>query len=229
MEEQNKEFNEEQVREQISLEVRNELNNLGYRILEQDEIGARDMTRLVNRFKNAKIDYDKECDRINNRYKEDIANEKIKVLDYDFKLDKASYEEEIDKIIEADQQRRLAEAERLQADKDYKVEKKEAIEMLALLRGAGVEATDEIFMDMITPLIEAKDIKGLQVAKLLAGNATNEWIIDKATDNISDYFANSELAQFGASAKEFINTGEAQLTLSLYMNRFEQMLKGGKK
>lgn len=225
MEEQNKEFNEEQVREQISLEVRAELNNLGYRILEQDEVGARDMTRLVNKFKNAKIDYDKECDRINNRYKEDIANEKIKLLDYDFKLDKASYGEEIDKIIEADQQRRLAEAERLQADKDYKATKKEAIEMLCMLKGAGVDIPDNIFLDTINPLIGAKDIKSLEIARLLGGNTINEYIIDKSIDSINQYFANNELAEFGKSAKEFINKGEAQLTLALYMSKFEQMLK----
>lgn len=227
MEEQNN-FNEEQVKQEISDQVRAELNNLGYRILEQDQIGARDLTRLVNRFKNAKIDYDKECDRINNRYKEEVAQSKLKIVEEDFKYERQSLCEDIDKIIEQDKERRLAEAERLQADKDYKVEKKEAIEMLALLRGAGVEATDEIFMDMITPLIEAKDVKGLQVAKLLAGNATNEYIIEKATDNINAYFNNQELADFGSSAKEFINTGETSLSLTLYMHRFEQILRGGK-
>ena len=188
--EQENNFNEAEMREKITDEVRAELNNMGYRILEQDEVGGRDMCRLVNKFKNAKIDYDKECDRINNRYKEDIANEKIKVLDYDFKLDKASYMEEIDKIIEADQQRRLSEAQKLQADKDYKEEKREAIELLCALKGAGVDITDEVFLDTINPLIGAKDIKSLAIARLLGGNTTNEYIIDKAVDNINNYSIN---------------------------------------
>ena len=131
----------------------------------------------------------------------------------------------IDKIIAEDNQRRLAEAEKLQSTKDYKADKKEAIEMLCLLRGAGVDITDSVFLDTIEPLIEAKDIKGLEVIRLLAGNKVNEYLVDKATDNINNYFNNEELRQFGASAKQFINTGEAELTLSLYMNKFEQMLR----
>ena len=221
-------FNEQEVKERISDEVRTELSEMGARILEQDEVGGRDMCRLVNKFKNAKIDYDKECDRINNRYKEDIANEKIKVLDYDFKLDKASYKEEIDKTIDAEKQRRLAEAQRLQADKDYKEAKNEAIKMLCMLKGAGVDITDEIFMDTINPLIGAKDTKALGIARLLAGNKVNEYLVDKSVDTINNYFTNSDLAAFGQSAKEFINTGEAELTLSLYMNKFENILRGDK-
>ena len=228
MEGQGNTFNEAEVKEQISLEVRAELNNLGYRILEQDEVGARDLCRLVNRFKNTMIEHDKEVDRINNRYKEEVANSKLKVLEQDYKLDKESLVEDIDKILAEDKERRLAEAQRLQADKDYKATKKEAIEMLCMLKGAGVDITDEIFMDTINPLIEAKDIKSLGIARLLAGNKVNEYIVDKSVDSINNYFNNQELADFGKSAKEFINTGEAELTLRLHMNRFEQILKGGK-
>ena len=228
MENQENTFNEQEVREQISQEVRAELNNMGYRILEQDEVGGRDMCRLVNRFKNAKIDYDKECDRINNRYKEEVAQSKLKIVEEDFKYERQSLCEDIDKILAEDKERRLNEAQKLQADKDYKEAKNEAIKMLCMLKGAGVDIPNELYMDMITPLISAKDLKGLQVAKLLAGSTSNEYIIEKATDNINSYFANSELAEFGKSAKEFINKGEAQLTLSLYMAKFENQLRGGR-
>ena len=216
-------FNEQEVKEQISQEVRAELNNMGYRILEADEISSRDMVRLVNAYKNKLIDHDKEVERIKGRYSDTVAESKLNVLEADFRYDKESLAGDIDKIIEQDRDRRLAEAERLQADKDYKTSKKEAIEMLCMLRGAGVDITDSVFLDTIEPLIEAKDIKGLEVIRLLAGNKVNEYLVDKATDNINNYFNNEELRQFGASAKQFINTGEAELTLSLYMNRFEQM------
>ena len=218
-------FNEQEVKEQISQEVRAELNNMGYRILEADEIGSRDLCRLVNNFKNKLIEHDTEAERIKGRYSDTVAESKLNVLEQDFRYDKQDFEQQVDKIIEQDQQRRLAEAERLQATKDYKADKKEAIEMLCLLRGAGVDITDSVFLDTIEPLIEAKDIKGLEVIRLLAGNKVNEYLVDKATDNINNYFNNEELRQFGASAKQFINTGEAELTLSLYMNKFEQMLR----
>ena len=218
-------FNEQEVKEQISQEVRAELNNMGYRILEADEIGSRDLCRLVNNFKNKLIEHDTEAERIKGRYSDTVAESKLNVLEQDFRYDKQDFEQQVDKIIEQDQQRRINEAERLQATKDYKADKKEAIEMLCLLRGAGVDITDSVFLDTIEPLIEAKDIKGLEVIRLLAGNKVNEYLVDKATDNINNYFNNEDLRQFGASAKQFINTGEAELTLSLYMNRFEQMLR----
>ena len=225
---ENQEFNEQEVREQISLEVKAELNNLGARILEQDEIGGRDMYRLINNYKNKLIDYEVETERINGRYKEDVANSKLAILEQDFRYDKQDFEQQIDKIIEQDRDRRLAEAEKLQSTKDYKADKKEAIEMLCMLRGAGVDITDSVFLDTIEPLIEAKDVKSLEIAKLLAGTDTNQYICDRATDNINNYFNNEDLRQFGASAKQFINTGEAELTLSLYMNKFENILRGGK-
>ena len=84
---------------------------------------------------------------------------------------------------------------------------------------------DDMFMSFINPLIEAKDTKGLEVAKLLSSTDTNKYICDRATQTITDYFNNQELQNFGQSAKQFINTGQAELTLSLYMNKFEQMLR----
>ena len=221
-------FNEQEVKERITDEVKAELNNMGYKLLNQEDVGSRDMCRLIGKFKDKLIEYDAEVERINGRYKEEVASSKLAVLEQDFRYDKQDFEQQVDKIIEQDRDRRLAEAERLQATKDYKADKKEAIEMLCLLRGAGVDITDSVFLDTIEPLIEAKDIKGLEVIRLLAGNKVNEYLVDKATDNINNYFNNQELRQFGASAKQFINTGEAELTLSLYMAKFENILRGGK-
>ena len=228
MENQENTFNEQEVKEQISQEVRAELNNMGYRILEADEIGSRDLCRLVNNFKNKLIEHDTEAERIKGRYSDTVAESKLNILEADFRYDKESLAEDIDKIIEQDQQRRLAEAEKLQNTEEYRADKRQAIEMLCMLRGAGVDITDSVFLDTIEPLIEAKDIKGLEVIRLLAGNKVNEYLVDKATDNINNYFNNQELRQFGASAKQFIATGEAELTLSLYMNKFENILRGGK-
>ena len=225
MENQENTFNEQEVKEQISLEVKQELSKMGYKLLNQDEVGGRDMCRLVNNFKNKLIEHDTEAERIKGRYSDTVAESKLNVLEADFRYDKESLVGDIDKIIEQDQQRRLAEAEKLQNTKDYKADKKEAIELLALLKQAGAEIPDDMFISFINPLVEAKDTKSIAIAKLLAGTDTNQYICDRATDNINAYFNNQELQNFGASAKQFINTGEAELTLSLYMNKFEQMLR----
>lgn len=224
MENQNT-FNEQEARERISDEVRAELNNLGAKILEQDQVGSHEMCKLVTSYKNKLIDYEAEVDRIKQRYSDEVAASKLNVLEADFRYDKESLAEDIDKIIAEDNQRRLAEAEKLQADKEYKATKKESIEMLALLKQAGAEIPDDMFISFINPLVEAKDTKSIAIAKLLAGTDTNQYICDRATQTITDYFDNQELQNFGQSAKEFINTGQAELTLSLYMNRFEAMLR----
>lgn len=219
-------FNEQEVKEQISLEVKQELSKMGYKLLNQDEVGGRDMCRLVNNFKNKLVEHDIEAECIKGRYSDTVAESKLNVLEADFRYDKESLVRDIDKIIEEDQQRRINEAEKLQATKDYKAERKEAIEMLALLKQAGAEIPDDMFMSFINPLVEAKDTKSIAIARLLAGTDTNMYICDKATDNINNYFNNQELQNFGASAKQFIATGEAELTLSLYMAKFENQLRG---
>lgn len=221
-------FNEQEVKDRISDEVRAELNNMGYRILEADEVGSRDMCQLINKFKNKLIEHDTEAERIKGRYSDTVAESKLNVLEADFRYDKESLVRDIDKIIEEDQHRRLAEAEKLQADKEYKATKKESIEMLALLKQAGAEIPDDMFISFINPLVEAKDTKSIAIAKLLAGTDTNQYICDRATDNINAYFNNEDLRQFGDSAKQFINTGKSQLTLSLYMAKFENQLRGGR-
>ena len=226
--EQENNFNEQEVKERITDEVRAELNNLGYKLLDQDQVGGHEMCKLVTSYKNKLVDHDKEVDRIKQRYSEEVAASKLNILEADFRYDKESLVEDIDKIIAEDSQRRLAEAEKLQNTKEYKTTRKEAVQMLCMLRGANVDISDSVFMDTIAPLVEAKDTKGLEIAKLLAGNKVNEYLVDKSVDTINNYFANSDLAAFGASAKEFINTGESQLTLSLYMAKHEAMLRGGK-
>ena len=225
---ENQGFNEEQARERISDEVRAELNNMGYRILEADEVGSRDMVKVVNAYKDKLIDHDKEVDRIKQRYSDEVAASKLNVLEADFRYDKESFAENIDKIIAEDRERRFAEAEKLQNTKDYKADKKECFEILGLLKQAGAEIPDDMFISFINPLVQAKDTKSIAIAKLLAGTDTNQYICDRATDNINSYFNNQELQNFGASAKQFIATGESQLTLSLYMNKFENQLRGGR-
>ena len=225
---ENQEFNEQEVREKISDEVRAELNNMGYRILEADEVGSHEMVKLVNAYKNKLIDHEAEVERIKGRYSDTVAESKLNVLEADFRYDKESFAEDIDKIIAEDNQRRLAEAEKLQNTKEYKASRKEAIEMLCMLRGANVDISDSVFMDTIAPLVEAKDIKGLEIARLLGGNKVNEYLVDKSVDTINNYFADSDLAAFGESAKQFILNNEAELTLSLHMAKYEAMLRGGK-
>ena len=221
-------FNEQEAREKISEEVRAELNNLGYRLLDQDQVGGHEMCKLVTSYKNKLIDHNAEVDRIKQRYSDEVAKSKLSVLEMDFKYDKESLAGDIDKIIEQDQQRRLAEAEKLQADKEYKATKKESIEMLALLKQAGAEIPDDMFISFINPLVEAKDTKSIAIAKLLAGTDTNQYICDRAVQNINSYFNNDDLKQFGDSAKQFILNNEAELTLSLHMAKYEAMLRGGK-
>lgn len=218
-------FNEQEVKEQISLEVKQELSKMGYKLLNQDEVGGHEMCKLVTSYKNKLIQHDTEVDRIKQRYSEEVAKSKLSVLEMDFKYDKESLAADVDKIIAEDRDRRVMEAERLQADKEYKATRKETFEMLALLKQSNAEIPDDMFISFINPLVEAKDTKSIAIAKLLAGTDTNQYICDRAVQNIDNYFNNQELRSFGDSAKKFIATGEAELTLSLYMNRFEQMLR----
>ena len=70
-----------------------------------------------------------------------------------------------------------------------------------------------------------KNKKGFTLVELLAVIVVLAIVMGIAAVAITNVLDTTRKNAYVASAKQFIATGEAELTLSLYMNKFEQMLR----
>ena len=206
----------EDIKTSITQDVMNEISQMGYKIIENNYDGAGKVADLVNKAQQLRASFNDESSRIKNRYKDDIATSKINVLEMDLKYDLESLEAEIDEIVETDRVARLKAIEELQKTDEYKVNRKDCLEMLALLKD--VDVPYDIFMDTIKDVVEAKDEATLRIIQLLAGkSATNTYIVDQALKDISSYKNNEHLKNFSVEAKKYLKTGDVSLTLFSYM------------
>ena len=90
-----------ELKEQITADARADveayINSIGGTIVPTGYDGAKDVARLVDKYNQLKVDRDNEIERINNRYKESIAESKIKIVEENFKYDVKDLEDELDK------------------------------------------------------------------------------------------------------------------------------------
>ena len=200
----------------IKQDIVKEISQMGYKVIENNYDGAGKVADIVNKAQKLRASFNDECNRIRNRYRDDIIASKINVLEMDLKYDLESLETAIEEIVETDRIARLKAIEELQKTDEYKVNRKDCLEMLALLKD--VEVPYDIFMDTIKDVVEAKDEKTLRIIKLLAEkSATNTYIVDQALKDISAYKNNEHLKNFSVEAKKYLKTGDVGLSLFSYM------------
>ena len=157
----------EAIKNDIITDVRAEIGNLGYDIVPTGYDGGKDIAKLVKKAQQLKVDHDKEVNRINNRYKKEIAEDKIKVLEADYRYEMQDLAQDIDKAVEHDACARAEEIEQMQNSDTYKQQKLEAMQTIAMLRQCGAEIPPEIFTDLIADVVAAKDVRSLELIGLI--------------------------------------------------------------
>ena len=206
----------EEIKADVTQYVRDEISQMGYKIIENNYDGAGKLADLVDKAQKLRATFNDESNRIRNRYRDDVATSKINVLEMDLKYDLESLETEIDEIVATDEIARLKAIEELQKSEEYRVNRKDCLEMLALLKD--IEVPYDIFMDTIKDVVEAKDEKTLRIIQLLVGkSATNTYIVDQALKDISVYKNNEHLKNFSVEAKKYLRTGDVGFSLFSYM------------
>ena len=206
----------EDIKTSITQDVMNEISQMGYKIIEDNYDGEAKVADIVNKAQQLRAAFNDESSRIKNRYKDDIATSKINVLEMDLKYDLESLEATIDEIVAEDEIARLKAIEELQKTDEYKANRKDCLEMLALLKD--IDVPYDIFMNTIKDVVEAKDESTLRIIQLLAGkSATNTYIVDQALKDISAYKNNEHLKNFSVEAKKYLKTGDVGLSLFSYM------------
>ena len=206
----------EDIKAGIKQDIVNEISQMGYKIIENNYDGAGKIADIVNNAQQLRASFNDESSRIRSRYRDDIVTSKINVLEMNLKYDLEDLENEIDEIVETDRVARLKAIEELQKTDEYKVNRKDCLEMLALLKD--IDVPYDIFMDTIKDVVEAKDEKTLRIIQLLVGkSATNTYIVDQALKDISVYKNNEHLKNFSVEAKKYLKTGDVGLSLFSYM------------
>ena len=206
----------EDIKTSITQDVMNEISQMGYKVIENNYDGEAKVADIVDKVQQLRAAFNDECLRIKKRYRDDIATSKINVLEMDLKYDLESLETSIDEIVETDRIARLKAIDELQKTDEYKVNRKDCLEMLALLKD--IDVPYDIFMNTIKDVVEAKDESTLRIIQLLVGkSATNTYIVDQALKDISVYKNNEHLKNFSVEAKKYLKTGDVGLSLFSYM------------
>lgn len=209
------------IRDQLVTDIKQELNTAGYEIIPQGYDGGKDLVALNRKMIELKSEYEKEVAKVRDRYSQKVADEKIKLLDYNYKMDRKDLEGEIDNILEKDRIERLDAVDRLQQTEEYQKNKKEALETVALLKQAGVkEIPTEIFLGLTHDIIEAKDSWTLSLLALMTGGM-NAAIVDQIQRNIDQYMSNKDLHNFATETRRHIQTGEDSFSLHAYCKAYE--------
>ena len=209
------------IKSDIIADVKAEIGNLGYDIVPTKFDGGKEIAGLVKKAQALKVEHNKEVDRINNRYKKEIAEDKIKVLEADYRYDMQSLASDIDKALEQDFFVREKEIEELQNSDTYKQQKLEAMQTIAMLRQCGAEIPAEIFTDLIADVVTAKDTKTLELIGLMCGKGMCQAMTEQIIHNVNVSNQNKALTQFADSAKQFLSDGNISLTLMSHMKLYE--------
>lgn len=209
------------IKNDIIADVKAEIGNLGYDIVPTGYDGGKDIAKLVKKAQQLKVDHDKEVSRIKNRYKDDIAEGKIKVLEQDYRYEMQDLACDIDKAVEHDAFARAEEIEQIQNSDTYKQQKLEAMQTIAMLRQCGAEIPPEIFTDLIANVVAAKDIRSLELIGLMCGKGMCQAMTEQIIHNIDISNQNKQLTQFADSAKQFLSDENISLNLMAHMKLYE--------
>ena len=209
------------IKNDIIADVKAEIGNLGYDIVPTGYDGGKDIAKLVKKAQQLKVEHDKEVNRINNRYKQEVAEDKIKVLEADYRYEMQDLAADIDKAVEHDAFARAEEIEQIQNSDTYKQQKLEAMQTIAMLRQCGAEIPPEIFTDLIADVVAAKDIRSLELIGLMCGKGMCQAMTEQIIHNVNVSNQNKQLTQFADSAKQFLVDGNITLNLMAHMKLYE--------
>lgn len=211
----------EAIKSDIIADVKAEIGSLGYDVVPTGYDGGKDIAKAIKTAQQLKVDHDKEVARINNRYKKEVAEDKIKVLEADYRYEMQDLAQEINAAVEQDFFAREKEIEQIQNSDDYKAKKLEAMQTIAMLRQCNADIPPQIFTDLIADVVAAKDTRTLELIGLMCGKGMCQAMTEQVIHNVNVSNENKQLTQFADSAKQFLSDGNISLTLMAHMKLYE--------
>lgn len=207
------------IKEDIMRDVRNEIakNNT---VIPTGYDGGKEIAKLVKKAQTLKADYVEQVEKIDRRYKEEVANSKKAVLEQDMRYEMKSLAEDIDAAVEEDRIAREDEKARLLASDEYKDQKMENMQLIAMLAQAGADIDYQTFMELANVAISAGDTTAIKYMGMMSGKQNASFANDIIHQiNIAEQ--NKALTQFADSAKQFLVDDNLSLTLMSQMALYE--------
>ena len=182
--------------------------------------GGREISKLVKKAQSLKADYVDQVQKIEARYSKEVSNSKKAVLEQDMRYEMKSLAEDIDRAVEEDRIAREDEKARLLASDEYKDQKMENMQLLAMLAQANADIDYQTFMELANVAISAGDTTAIKYMGMMSGKQNASFANDIIHQiNIAEQ--NKPLSQFADSAKSFLENSEINLTLMSYMKLYE--------
>ena len=209
----------EQMKAQISAEVKAELQEKGIEVIPMDYNAGVDIVKIVDDYKKTIDEIDKKIEYNEKTYKDS------RVMNCELRLDKNECKretlEKLDKTLEKQEMIHNQEIEKIRNSQEYKDNRAENLQLLSMLKGCDVPT--EQMLDLIGDMCKAEDMKVLGVVKTMFGdNVKASYTIDKAISGIEESRANSELKMMINTMKSYIEDGNENLRVFSYFKQYRK-------
>ena len=210
----------EQIKAEVSQQVMAELAAKNVDVIAKDYDAGAEVAKLINSYNATINDIEAQINANNEQYKESVA----RVKNYELHLDKQDLKNEtinkLDSILEKQQMAYEQQVRDKQADPLYKEAKTEAFSVLNLLKDCEIPTNK--LMEILSPMVEASDVKALEIAQiLLQKNNMASYAIDSASKGINDMATNSDLVTMVNTMRDYVSTGNDGLSYFAYMARYQ--------
>ena len=208
----------EQMKADISKQVKQELQGKGITIIDNSYDGFKDVKKLMDTYESKIEKIQAEIKHNEETYSENVCKVKNYELHLDLKEAKDDTMKALDETIEKTKKLQDRAIKDKQADPKYKEAKNEAMNIISLL--ASKDIPMDILMDVLDDVISASDIKTLNICKvLLQDNDMASYTLERAIDEIRIAGENRELNAMVEVMKRYIEVGDNELSVMLWKNR----------
>ena len=196
---------------QLKDEIIDELNKASASVINSEYDGFKELSNILNKFDVKIKKYNDEVSRIRQRYSAEVALQKIHELDVDLAGEKSWANAQLNNIVEKDNTaKREAIAKNLKSP-GYKEARNEAIEILSRV---GEKLDNETTMELLKPLIEAKDRTILKALKCTS-NKDTRFLYTSAINKIDEYLSTNRLELCIKDARKYISNPKQRKSLIL--------------
>ena len=196
---------------QLKSEIIEELNRASASIVDAEYDGFKELAGILNKFDKHVAKYNDEVKRVTERYADKVRIEKIHELDVDLAGEKSWANAQLNNIVEKDNlAKREAIAKNLKS-KEYKESRNEAIEILSKF---GEKLDSETTMELLKPVIEAKDRTILKALKCTS-NKDTRFLYTSAINKIDEYLSTKHLELCIKDARKYISKPKDRKSLIL--------------
>ena len=196
---------------QLKAEIIDELNKAGASVINSEYDGFKELSNILNKFDVKIKKYNDEVSRIRQRYSAEVALQKIHELDVDLAGEKSWTTSQLNNIVEKDNLAKREAISKNLKSKEYKESRNEAIEILSRV---GEKLDSETTMELLKPLIEAKDRTILKALKCTS-NKDTRFLYTSAINKIDEYLSTNHLELCIKDARKYISNPKQRKSLIL--------------